>query len=603
MLPPSVAGIGGRQALGDHQRRPVSTQRPREVPLGYQRVAHLAVTDRQVALPLGLAGIGRCQALGDRQRRPVGAQRPREVPLGHQPVAHLLVAGQQVALPLGLPGIGRRQAFKNLLCALEKREAQTNTCDVFQGIPELEKVVGAKLAGDRRYLPRQLEQGECPGESSVGGLGLTRQQVLGQGAGSTGKLQPRIIARCLPAEAGQGGHKGPDFQPRIIGRCPRPIVRPDEVIHQLRLTQRVFRRQGLQMIGKHGMQCPPTPGIAKVSSLHRRSELRMGKVPLRLGAALDQMGAQAAAQSGEGEVTPGLATDLGQQDLQVRLAPAAAAERHQVDQSVRPGSAVQFLRPRQEIAVEGLDLGRQVLGHCHEQGTQALPGRIARQAMGPGEVVGVEQQQFVERQLQPERDAGGGLTVGAELLRQTVAHRRGQGLVVASAEGVGDLLGLAAVERRQCQGGHARTLFQRGAGAAGDRGGDEPGIGWPEFGEPGEVLGGRGGLELIQCIEQADDAPLHRGAAEQGGEGLLQLVGLGQSLRRIGDLECGGELADPAPQQVLDPGGAVADAGGVSEQQQVLLGQLPVELGEQGALAGPGRAGEAGTPGGIRFSR
>ncbi len=116
--------------------------------------------------------------------------------------------------------------------------------------------------------------------------------------------------------------------------------------------------------------------------------------------------------------------------------------------------------------------------------------------------------------------------------------------------------------------------------------------------------GPRGRGELVQCVDEHDHAALCGGPAQQFGEGLLDVLGGGGIVQRRSDPQVIGQLLDPAAKHVVDLAGAGADAGGMGEQEHVgRFPQLAVKVGEQGALAGPGLAGDAQTPIGLVGAR
>ena len=78
------------------------------------------------------------------------------------------------------------------------------------------------------------------------------------------------------------------------------VARADQVPHRLRLTQRVGRRKGFQVVGDRRVQSV-LQAFAVAAAQNGRAGLGVKEVPLTERAARHDVGAEAAAQGGERE--------------------------------------------------------------------------------------------------------------------------------------------------------------------------------------------------------------------------------------------------------------------------------------------------------------
>src|ERR1019366_5772472 len=112
-LPARIAGIGGREALGDAEAVLIGFQRGCEIALRHLHIADLVVAHRDIALPARIAGIGDREALSYAEAVLIGFQRGCEIALRHLHIADLVVAHRDIALPARIAGIGGREALEN----------------------------------------------------------------------------------------------------------------------------------------------------------------------------------------------------------------------------------------------------------------------------------------------------------------------------------------------------------------------------------------------------------------------------------------------------------------------------------------------------------
>ena len=148
--------------------------------------------------------------------------------------------------------------------------------------------------------------------------------------------------------------------------------------------------------------------------------------------------------------------------------------------------------------------------------------------LGTGVVIGFQQVHLLQDQFQPERVAVGEGTVGLVSV-QSFSEKKVEGAgvrlaVEALVIPMGDLAGLLPRHGRQrfhLDAGFFRQCFGFGPG---NGGGDEAGVFRPELGQPGEIFGAGGALELVERVDEDNDAGALRSPAEEGGERLLDLL-------------------------------------------------------------------------------
>ena len=350
------------------------------------------------------------------------------------------------------------------------------------------------------------------------------------------------------------------------------------------------------MVGEGGVEAAAEGLVGEVAAKNGGAGLGVDEVPLGVGAALDDVGAEAAAQCGEAQGVPRLAREPREEGLEVALAPAVAAQGNEIGEAAGEGFVVKLFGVRQHLAVEALDVRGESLGFVEDHLMELLLRRAGVLAIGAGEVVGVEQIQLLDGQREPQRIACRRRPALGSLRDQDLDDLGVDGAVVAAADGDGDAFALVHGERREC-GLLDAVAAGEGLGlGAWDGRGDEAGILGPELRQPGQVLGAHRRLELVEGIEQQHDAPSRRGPPEQAGEGRLHLLARRRVVNRLGDAEKLRKLLNPAAQQRCDLRRAHADARGVREDEHVLILELANEVRKQGALARARDAGDARAP-------
>jgi hypothetical protein len=230
-----------------------------------------------------------------------------------------------------------------------------------------------------------------------------------------------------------------------------------------------------------------------------------------------------------------------------------------------------------------------------------------------------EQVEFVDGQRQPQRVATGRTAIGQAAAEECLQYAFIELAVIAVTERFDDPPGGGFVEWWQSFAGEAGRFggFALGSGQCA---GNQPQVLRQPCRQPGEWGTAD---ELVEGVDQQDDATLRGGPPQQVVKGAAQFVGGGAFVDRFGDAERLCEFTDPAADHGIGLPGTRADAGGVHQQQRGVGrcagagrrnrwrrrflgrrlrwsrwrgagGTQPLrERGEQGALARAGFAGEA----------
>ena len=96
--------------------------------------------------------------------------------------------------------------------------------------------------------------------------------------------------------------------------------------------------------------------------------------------------------------------------------------------------------------------------------------------LGPGEVLGTEQVQLLQRQFQPERNAGCRTIVCPSLLQQHLQQFGIEAAVVTATDGLGNRSRFVEIQQRQLNQLDSWALRKRLRFAAGDGGRHQAGI-------------------------------------------------------------------------------------------------------------------------------
>ena len=299
-------------------------------------------------------------------------------------------------------------------------------------------------------------QGRYPCQGVFGRPVVAGEDVLGQGLRGAGLLSGSQLPTVVPSRA-------------------RAVVGADQVDHRFGLVQRVFGRQGQQVGRNAGVQGGGVDPAVRHSRLDGLAHLAVEEVPLALRAPLDHVRPEYPPQGGEPEFVPRAGRELRHQQAQVRLAPAGAAEGCQVHERTGPGGAEQGPRAVQHPVIQRRNISRHAPGGVDKQRLQA-PGGIGDRrevAFAAGEVVGVQQVQFLDGQLQPQRIARRRAVPRVAPLQQRVEDLPVQRAVVTKAYRPGDLAGLGGRQRFQRPGRRTGAGLERLRGPGGNRRGDE----------------------------------------------------------------------------------------------------------------------------------
>ena len=591
-----------RQTLCNCHGFAIGIQGLDQVPLSTQHVADSVVAHTQIVLPNRVARIALRQTLGNCHGFAIGIQGLHQVPLSAQHVADSVVAHTQVALPNRVARIALSQTLQRAPADFQQNKLWRQTGYPVQRLPTLEQQVAG--AAPNVMVGKALRLREAGQEGHP--LSLSRG-MLRQHRGRSG--QRRITKP----------------ESRQIPRRPSRVTQPDQMHHRLRDAQRILLRQSVEVIGDEPVQTAALPGIGQVAHQDALPQLGVNRVPLCLGAALDQVRTERPAHPGEGQLVPGLSRNLRHQHAQVTLPPARPGQGDDAEQRIRPSLPVVPSGAVEQLAVHAGRIGRQGFGFAHLQRLDPFgAGQVGELSFRSRVVVGLQQVHLLQGQLQPE-----GIAAGEPAIRQGLAQehlqRANVGLAVESlpVEVLGDLAHL--------RGGHRRHGLHLGAGSVGqrhrfrpgNRRGQEPGVVGPEPGQPGQVPGPGGALELVESVDEHDDSGALRGPSQERGECPLDFLraglregGLQPALgdagpsrlipallgrQRILDLEEAGQLVDPPAQEKVDAPRALVDSGGVGENEDVvprglLLLQGAVDPAEDAALARAGFPRDANAP-------